>query len=453
MSSDTSNALNAIGTLIGYIGTEVATDDFFDRLLWPRRAYNGFTWKHVPQAALLMPMGGPIHKAALTTLDGFYRHGLYERYQNGHMLGTTFFSDLKLRYRVFDETPGFSDEHVRNGLPVRAVMRMRPPILTVKGQGKEGGDVPVTTPKVRQQICVGHLKLSRMPPQEKITRTITIHDDASPPRVWTYLALIATELSAIIVAILVGVLWKSAFAALWLIPLVLKLLSTAISVRRETLSVPDPPEITDEKGNAVEEKVKLFGVRNPAGGFVVIESTDSLVLQFFRHYGHPKRSKLLEKLQIAIVVAFTLVFPMGLVSSTLWMSDALQRMWVGYQLYATLAMYVYRYAGGHLWCTTEEQIGKALFDIECEGTSDETLVVLKARSGDAIGMQLVRTSHRRFGEALAHVEQMINTHQHALLSRVGMMPMERTSSDMSSDQNGANGNSGKTTNPNTHGWE
>lgn len=151
MASNTSNALNALGTLIGYIGTEVATDDFFDRLLWPRRAYNNFTWKHIPQMALLMPMGGPLHKAALTTLDDFYKHNLYERYQNGHMLGTSFFRDLKLRYRVFNQGSGFEDEHVRNGLLVRAMMKMRPPLLRDKRHEKQGGDVPKPTQKVRQK--------------------------------------------------------------------------------------------------------------------------------------------------------------------------------------------------------------------------------------------------------------------------------------------------------------
>ena len=453
MSSETSNALNAISTLIGYIGTEVATDDFFNRLLWPRRAYNGFSWKHIPQARLLMPMGGPLHRAALTTLDGFYRHGLYEPYQNGHMLGTAFFQDMKLKYRVFGHTPGYEDEHVRNGLFIQSIMNMRPPLARSKQQAKEGGDVPMSKHKVRQAICVSCLKLSRTPVQGDITQIFTVHDDACHPTVRTYLALCATELSGITVAVVVAVVWKTAFSLLWLLPLLLKILSTAMTVHREKLEVPELPKKVSqvdkggsEKENNEREEIKLFGVRNPAGGFVIIEASEALALQFFRHYGHPVRSKIREKIQIAIVVAFTLLFPLGLVTSTLWMSDALQKTWVGYQLYATMAMYAYRYTGGHKWFTTEDRIGKAFFDAESAGRSTESTVILKTDSGDAISAQLIRTCHGRFAEALAHVEQIINVYQNAHLSRCGLMPADRSSSDMSAQSSVSNRNR------NTEAW-
>ncbi|KAF2727376.1 hypothetical protein EJ04DRAFT_582079 [Polyplosphaeria fusca] len=407
MASDTSNALNAIGTLIGYIGTEVATDDFFDRLLWPRRAYNGFSFRHAVRMALLMPMGGPLHKAALSTLDGFYKHGLYERGQLGHMLGTAFYRDTKLEYRVHSGGLGPEKEFVRSGLWVKAVMRTPFPRPRKYSEDEEGG-LKIKPPVVRQKVCVGHLKLFAIPTGERYKTVATIFDDAGRPTLRTYLALFTTEISAIVISILVATVWKSPFASLWLLPLALKLISTVSAVDREQVLVPSrqaqrPSSLPTVHGN----DDKLYEIRNPAGGFAVVEGPDDVVLQFFRHHGHPKRCKIREIIQIGMVVAFTLVFPIGLVCSTLWMNDSLQKIWVGYQLYTTLAMYVYRYAGGRLWATTEEQIGKAFLKAERTNGGEEMLIMLKGPGNTGIGAKLVRTCHGRYGEAKACVEDLI----------------------------------------------
>jgi hypothetical protein len=66
--SEQTSILSALGTLIGYIGAEAATDQVFERLLWPQRFWNGFTIYHALRVALFMPMGGPLHRAALHTL-------------------------------------------------------------------------------------------------------------------------------------------------------------------------------------------------------------------------------------------------------------------------------------------------------------------------------------------------------------------------------------------------
>ena len=180
-------------------------------------------------------------------------------------------------------------------------------------------------------------------------------------------------------------------------------------MNREQLVVTNPkPQRPAPLAPGQSNSNKLYEIRNPSGGFVVIEGPDDVVLQFFRHYGHPKRSKARETLQIAIVVAFTLVFPLGLVCSTLWMNDVLQRMWVCYQLYTTLSMYVYRYAGGHLWATTEEQISDAFLQSERGSSDGEMLVKLQGPGGAAIGAKLERTCHNRFGEAKAYMDTLID---------------------------------------------
>ena len=65
ISSNAANVLGALGTLIGYLGSEVATGVLFERLLWPQRFYNGISTSNAWKLALFMPMGGPMHKAAL----------------------------------------------------------------------------------------------------------------------------------------------------------------------------------------------------------------------------------------------------------------------------------------------------------------------------------------------------------------------------------------------------
>jgi hypothetical protein len=37
-------------------------------------------------------------------------------------------------------------------------------------------------------------------------------------------------------------------------------------------------------------------------------------------------------------------------------------MWLSYQMYSTTALYIYRYAGGRHWATTESRIAKLLSD-------------------------------------------------------------------------------------------
>lgn len=85
--------LSALGTLIGYIGAEAATDQVFERLLWPQRFWNWFSIYHMFQVVLFMPMGGPVHRAALHTLDKFFENRLFKGDTTGHMLGTAFFKN------------------------------------------------------------------------------------------------------------------------------------------------------------------------------------------------------------------------------------------------------------------------------------------------------------------------------------------------------------------------
>ena len=85
--------LGALGTLIGYIRSEISVDNLFERLLWPQKYYNSPPARSIWKIAFLMPMGGPLHKASLRTLDTLDKNGLLKGNRCGHMLGTAFFGD------------------------------------------------------------------------------------------------------------------------------------------------------------------------------------------------------------------------------------------------------------------------------------------------------------------------------------------------------------------------
>jgi hypothetical protein len=401
LKSNTANVLSALGTLIGYIGTEVATGDLFERLLWPQRFYNGFTIHNAWKLALLMPMGGPLHKAALQTLDKFFKNGLFKGDSLGRMLGTAFFHDSKIKYTVHEESVPPQQEHVRNGLWVRAVDEMPVLVADMSRKRQQEDGVPLLK-KVRQKTTVSRLILSRPTSQAAAN---TVSHDSGPVRLRTYVALILTETTGIATAIAVMAVWRSWFMLLWVSPLALKLLSAAFALRREDLAV-----LPERKNANNEEKLtvctKKYEIANSGNGFLVVEGEDSIVLQFFRHYAHPIRACAREKIQMAIIVAFGFVFPVGLLCSLVWMPIGLQYVWLSYQLYATIAMHIYRYARGHQWATTEEMICQKF--AKAEANHEEPEIVFGNVKESSLVARLVRTPHDSYAEGRAHIAQLLS---------------------------------------------
>ena len=60
----------------------------------------------------MMLMDGPFHRAMLETLDRCRKKELYEDFQHGHMLGTAFHPDIRLRSKY----TATLDVEVCNGL-------------------------------------------------------------------------------------------------------------------------------------------------------------------------------------------------------------------------------------------------------------------------------------------------------------------------------------------------
>lgn len=383
--SHTTSVISALGTIIGYIGAEAATEDVFERLLWPQRFFNAFCWRDLVEIGLLNPMGGPMHKAALNTLDTFYHSGLFKGSDMGNMLGTAFFHDTGKRYKMHDAPPGSTGkEFVRNGLWVQAIARIPLVAQYQKGQNPESG---VQQPRlVRARSVVNFLELSYV--DGNVDPAKTVEHDTETFSFRILLALVWSEITALAVGGFVLGYWQSVFSFLWFLPLTLKLLSAIFSVERESL-------LTKPSANeATVEEAKRFEVDTHGHGFLVIEGKESAVLQFFRHYGHPIRNRSREIIQISIVVAFGLVFPIGLMCSIIWMPVGLQYVWLGYQLYATLAMYMYRFTRAHQWARSEARLAQKF----AKGVNEERVAYLQDGSKNTIMGKLTRIYVGSYGE-------------------------------------------------------
>ena len=165
------------------------------------------------------------------------------------------------------------------------------------------------------------------------------------------------------------------------------------------------PSLSKEKAADAgqPEALKRFEIRPKGHGFLVVEGSKAVVLQFFRHYGHPVRHRGREIIQIGIIASFGSLFLIGLMLSILCMPVQLQYIWLGYQLYATLAMIVYRYGRGHEWGTVEEKLARIL-DNQRDG---EAVVYLQDNSGDTVMARLSRTYADNYGEGKAAMMQLL----------------------------------------------
>jgi len=398
--SQSSPLVSALGTLIGYISAEAAVEDVFDRLLWPQRFFNAVTWRDFFQVGLLAPMGGPIHKAALTTLDKFHRNGIFKGCNLGNMLGTAFYQDINLRCKVYDGQSGSSGkEYARNGLWVQAVSRIP---VTAKRKDEQHIETGEQKPlMVRAKSSVNILELSYAQPNEKIDSAKVVENDTGSITFQTILALIWSEITSIITGTSVLAFWRSPSSLLWFFPLLLKLFSAAFALEREGILPPEPLD------RLRQQPTRRFEINMQGNGFLIIEGKESAVMQFFQHYGHPIRNRLRETIQIAIVVALGLIFPIGLVCSLLWMPAGLQYVWLSYQLYATIALYVARYTKGYQWNTTDARLAQKF--AESERMRGECVAYLRDEKGNTIVGRLTRIPIQRYQEGQELVRNYLAT--------------------------------------------
>lgn len=380
----------ALGSVIGYLGGEVSQRWSFERLLWPQRYYHHIDVLDCVKMSLLLPMGGPVHRAALETLDGFLRQGLYKGRIRGDMLGTAFFSEQE-SIAYYDRTASNEEKRrerkkVRNGfwpqvLKHTANKHRKETQLDQLDHLKQD-----RTPIRRTTYTVYTLDMRCLGQSANISqreRTQKISEDKATFQ--TFIGIVLSETSTIAVAVTTGVwlhdYWLTGYLC---VPLALRFLALIFSVRREALEVPvhqkgsetkhpslarngpgnsdlqsnpderaDPqkPMIPHRKSEQWSEPKSILELDIPNNGFALITSVyplDNTVLQFFRHYGHPIRhsafDRMREIISMAIVWAFVLYFPAGLIASV-WMATNAQFLWLAYETYTVAAMHLVRLAG------------------------------------------------------------------------------------------------------------
>lgn len=407
-----SSVFAALGSVLGYVGAEAATKQVFERLLWPQRANSNFTLGSAPMLALLLPMGGPLHKASLEALDVLFSHGLFKGPRAGHMLGTAFFPKLGWNYTIWGENgEEVKTEELRNGLWIRAIRHIPIPTMgqadsnrASSGSAEKGS---AETAPLRAMVTVSHLTLAKATDHDKASSLPFVSEEVKMPNIRTFAAICVAESTAIFVAVGLAIDYRSLWAIWWLAPLFLRLLSALFAPDRQAV-LPLEPDVLNEQSYD-------FEVHCPQseGNFILITGPRLVVDQFFVHYGHPVRNRARELVQLVIVVMLGAVFPFGLFCSVIWMSIEVQYVWLCYQLYVVLATLVARYCYSGNGTTTEARIAKHLSrEPNAKNPDDdhaETSILFgQERNGSGtIKASLTVTYHNRYLKGKACMDRLL----------------------------------------------
>lgn len=335
-----------LGSLVAYLGAGAAHESVFERLLWPQRYYNRLGVVNGIKFALFLPMGGPIHRVAMEALDSFRTKGLYGGMHKGHMLGTCFYPELDLEYRLHHYRGNDLDNKVRNGLwvPVFRSLCSYPPMTVTASKGSDQEKRNFENKPTRRTLQrVHHLSISAaVPPDESESKRRVAELSEDSAGITVLLGIILSELSAIVCAVIITIVADGRhdwFAAYVCLPLLLKLIALAFCVRREPIG---------PTGTRAGEPSILVEIDDYNYGFPLISGPEGVVRQFFRHWGHPVRLDHFDRGReyacITVVGAFVVYYPIGLLVM-LWASHSVQLVWAAYQVFVVMAMHFSRIFG------------------------------------------------------------------------------------------------------------
>jgi hypothetical protein len=410
----------ALGTIVGYLGTEVGSVSMFNRVLWPSRFNNTWRLSSLLCMALLMPMGGPIHKAAVAALDRF--GNLWKGRLRGDMLGTAFYEDFGCHY-VLHGGEG-ARKQARNGfwITLLELIPWNPKYEEVMRQS----DLESTVQKVNSYYAlrpVFVLHLSRPDSNYDVGGLPSVDDDIGP-RTWGHTArilagILASETITLLTGILTVAIWSSLFAVWYLIPLILKIVALLFHVRRDECL--DADEIShNEVLNKLVGTSGVYKVEEYSKGFFIIEGPQDLVYQFWYHYGHPRRfhtdkkgrdrlfwDRVREIASMIVVVGFVFVYPSGLIAF-IFASPGVQWVWLGYQLLAMLSMHFYRFSNGHHIGTTQERLARELWD------HDPKKACLDGGPGRQIVVELKYHIVKNVREGRKKVEELLRSDENSV---------------------------------------
>jgi len=415
-------AFTALGTVVGYLGTEVASASIFHRILWPSRFYNDSrTLKSFIGIIFLMPIGGPIHKAAVEVLNSFSLAGLWKGYCRGDMLGTAFYDNTGHSYVVRMANSNINaKKEARNAfwVTVLSLIPWKPrPNQGIPPAPADDESAARIVHSARAQRPVFTLKLSRATPT--VTKTLTVVDGDIGPLKFRYLmAILASEFVTLAVGIINAAIWHSMFAIWYLAPLLLKITALLFHVRRNsinalqhqtTLSTPGTSEAEQKFSSTTNgskgHDMMLCQIEGFSKGFFLIEGPSELLLQFFRHYGHPERhrkggfgDRAREVISMFTVIGAILIYPAGLIAF-IFAPITIQWVWLGYQLYAMLAMHIYRFGECEHIGTTQAWIARELLHHGSVSFDDG--------SGNRVVAELQSSTARSIADGQQEVERLV----------------------------------------------
>jgi hypothetical protein len=382
MMADQTATTAAIGGVIGYLGAEISSASIFEGILWPQRFFNHASFSSVLVTTLLSSAGGPLHRAAVQVLDQFRERGIYRGRRQGHMLGTVFFPERESDQYIWHTAPTLqgrtTKKDVRNGFWISVLRDLNPEKLVATTISHEKSDVEQVggTARVeRTRHYLFWLELGVVESEFSVRNPVLSEARFT---VTTALLLVLSEVPSITTALII-VCWTSDYplAIILLLPVLLKMITGLVSVRRETFSTQSDGKTSISRtssGASSDEDAKLPGENQIAGqlfqvdlphlGLAFVTTDDANIwLQFCRHYGHPMRTSRLDRLReilcIAIVYAFVLIFPAGLIC-LIWADVRAQYLWLGYQIYAILAMHFSRLLGLQGAARTERAVAREL---------------------------------------------------------------------------------------------
>ncbi|KAM0286444.1 hypothetical protein ACHAQH_000870 [Verticillium albo-atrum] len=399
MTDDDSGGVAALGALLGYVGAEAATTMPFEHLFWPQRRLSNVSCQSLLAAAVLLPMGGPLHKAALATFDRLHEHGIFKGVQRGHMLGTAFYPDPGWTYVQHkdgvkgepkalrnclwasamgllhyagdptDPTPTAAEERRRTSTSTTRTSTTRISSISTTSSHPDGlskmqriekgfGSVLPAAPRAR--ISTYHLTFSPATDDDKGSRLPFVREDHRTPGLRVLLMLVAAESTAIVFAVVLAAVWRTFWAAMWVVPLLLRVVGAAFALDREALVAASPDGPSPASPDAADDTADFEVCCPPSSGdFMIFTGPPRIIQQFTRHYGHPVRNRLREVTQVIVAVIFGCVFPVGLVTSSIFMPPRLQHAWLGYQTILVAGLHWARYSRYTNLSSTEAAISDA----------------------------------------------------------------------------------------------
>ncbi|PWY87555.1 hypothetical protein BO70DRAFT_394439 [Aspergillus heteromorphus CBS 117.55] len=397
----------ALGTVVGYLGTEVSSHSMFERLLWPSRFYNTTNVGSLIAISCIMTMGGPVHRTAVQALETLTLSGLWKGKFHGDMLGTIFYRDTGRRYIIRNPDGTTSEERqVRNDFWI-GVMRL----ITYHARLDEGSREPLTKedeesldrlqPKIRDYQQVLILKLSRSNTSVIDGDSPVNYSDSGPLTARHVAGIAASESMSCFFGLVTATAFRSGFTLWYIFPLTLKLVALAGHVRRTPIKRPKK----DKEGQLMPEDRILCEVVDTSQGFFLIEGPTELVLQFFHRYGYPIRGRrglrgdrAREVISMTTVILYAMLYPFGLIAFV-FAPIGPQVVWLAYQIVAVVAMHFYHFGGGDHIGTTEESVACDL--------SERQRVQLIDRSGERVIAELDSVTVSSAAEGRAVTEDRV----------------------------------------------